>query len=284
MTSTERSLVSSGLDWLTITKHEGANFEVLARFGREMLDKYSQTEPIKKWSGLGYSGRQCGPIKVGVRNGSETILMIAGEDAAHISDLIPACCHHATRVDVQLTVALNKPVLNIASDAFEELSIANVHRKQKRYLKLIKSSTGQTLYVGKRSSATVLRLYDKTDWYSPGENGLYWRYEVEFKKGKAENALKAWRSAKNRASWAVSVVSTEFEKRGISPGLPIDVSVNAIETAIKVSNDEARIEWLRKCVSPVVTQLCFNGRTEEVVAVLRLRELLANKEFINGTK
>lgn len=56
-----------------------------------------------------------------------------------------------------------------------------------RGVSFITSKTGQTLYVGKRTSDRMLRLYDKGG-ESGGQRGIHWRIEAEIK-GKASMSV-----------------------------------------------------------------------------------------------
>lgn len=269
---------SAGVDWITITTGEAVDERPLMRWGLALIEAEDYGKTKRPWRQMGYVGWQGDHTKVGVRNGNESIVMVSGAVAKEFASDVPLGGYRVTRFDVEVTLSLSKPVRNLALKEYRSMQILNQQRAKERHLKFISSNTGDTLYVGKRTSSVVLRVYDKTFTFRPNELGLYWRYEVEFKKGAAQPAYDAWVEAPSKFTHSVGTVATEFSKRGLEPGFPLDVKVNAIQAKAKLSTPRGQLVWLEKCVAPVVAQLVYNGHTEEVVKCLRLNNLFSVKE------
>jgi hypothetical protein len=274
----EGDIVSVGTDWITVTTARGYEPAEFIKWCYQTLADNEPRTIAKPWAQMGYKGRQKDTIKAGVRGQEEAILMATGEMAEIVGRQLPVVPFKVTRFDLQVTLSVHLSCPYLASKSYAELRTINAHRVKPRYLKFISSNTGDTLYVGKRSSAIVLRLYDKTEFYKPGEIGQYWRYEVEFKKAAAQRAYEKWANWKNKAQSTAAQVTTEFSKRGLEPGFPNEVSIRAIEVKATASNNERRMAWLKKCVAPVVVQLVYNGLKDDVLKVLRLTEILFNED------
>lgn len=280
MTDQKRLIAMANPDWLTVTTTTMTDANRLAKYGLELASNDADEGQLKKWYGMGYRGWQSRTIKTGLRGENEAILMLAGKSSWAYSDTLPLGNFRVTRFDIQVTISIDPPDADIARVKHRAMKTANLHRGRPRFLKFIESPTGTTLYVGKRTSAVVLRLYDKTEHFKPGSLGKYWRYEVEFKKAAAQPAYDKWCDAPAKFTWIVNQVTAEFAKRGCEPGFSTGTKVDAIEAKATASNEEGQLAWLRKCVSPVVAQLCFKGYTEEVVQVLKLNNITNLKELL----
>lgn len=277
------TVVSSGPDWVTTTSTDHDTSLHLLSYGTKLLaeadEKGDLTSP---WKGLGYLGRQSKNIRVGVRNGNEAIMMASGPNSLHIAENTPSMGSKVTRFDLQVTIAVEPADPTIAAGTYDMLAIANARRLKPRYIKLIRSETGETLYVGKRTNNIMLRLYDKTDAYDTGKLGSYWRYEVEYKGNAAQKAHRKWFESGNRAAMAVSMITSEFSKRGIEPGFHKGSRMNAIAIGATASTAETKIDWLIRCVSPVVVQLCMSGYEDQVLRALNLKNFIVRKESKDG--
>ncbi len=279
MSKNDTGLIAlAGPDWLTITSVEGKSSESLALWGHDQIEKQEPQEEKKPWKAMGYKGVKAGPISVGVRGAEEAIAMFSGKEAAEAAGNIPVSNFRVTRFDLQVTVAIQPPFPGLAQKEYQAMRLLNEARRRPRYLKFLESPTGATLYVGKRTSAVMLRLYDKTEWFEKDKLGLYWRYEVEFKKTAAQRVYDRWCEAKDQFQFTIAQVTAEFSKRQLEPGFPSETKVMAVQSSASATTDEGRLSWLKKCVSPVVVQLCYNGHTDEVVKCLRLNNVISLKE------
>lgn len=279
------TIVSSAPDWLTATAVEREGSEDLLKYGQQLFtEAMFQGDTPKSWRGLGYAGRRAEGLRVGVRQVDQAILMASGPLAKRVAEECPLRLSRVTRFDIQVTVLVDPPVPRYATEEYLELTRQNMLAKRQRYLKLIQSSTGDTLYIGKRTSGVMLRLYDKGHDIPGAEKGSYWRYEVEFKKAYAQRSFDAWREAPSRIAWIVDQVAAEFLDRGAWVGFDARQDLSAIAVKAAPSNESTKIDWLIRCVAPVVVQLCMSGYTDQVLTALKLRQFLHPKEVSDGSK
>jgi DNA relaxase NicK len=135
------------------------------------------------------------------------------------------------------------------------------------------TSSGDTLYVGKRTSPVMLRLYDKTPAFNLANGtklplGTFWRYEVEYKRGYAKVAFDSWLQYPNRTEWIQDTVAVEFTKRGA----PSFGSAREFGTGLKAyvapTTTNSNLAWLKKTVRPVFQRLVSSGLEKEALMAL----------------
>lgn len=273
-------LYNFGLDWLTLTniieKQEGMS--PLMKVFQEMAG------PIKGWKAGGYEGKQDpdSGLKYGSRirqdGRAEEILVAPGELASQVEDdNVNPLEHRITRMDLQVTVRLDKPNVNLASDLYDRLVRAKEIGQdavKRREVKLVKSSTGQTLYLGSRKTGRkFFRLYDKS--VDVGEEvGMVWRQEVQYGRDLAFDAMEIYQNIRESSASVISLVCAEF-RDAMSYSLidhmcyRTEVVAGSPKPAIKLGK---KLEWLRTCVRPTIALMIDNDLEQEMLRALGLRE------------
>jgi DNA relaxase NicK len=202
-----------------------------------------------------------------------TILQVSGEDADKLNLNPFSPTYKVTRVDLQVTLRFDGPVESLAYDLYRHLALERELDSTAPLYRFISSETGDTVYIGRRDSPVFIRLYDKTSEYSYGDKGLYWRYEVEYKKSAAPRVVSRLWEEPNRTAYIASQVASELKKRGVTPQFSSTTTVTAIAVGASVSTNEGRLNWLARCVAPVVSQLIALGYGEAVFHALDLRSI-----------
>ena len=156
-------IASSGPDWLTATSRGLGPNTALTAWSNEVADWLEAGGALPgRWVGMGYKGWSRGPLRVGYRGDAEMIAILSGDPALVWSSKLPRASAGPTRFDLQTTILLDRPNPRLAEKLYLDLDVQNDTRKRKRSIKLIRSSGGDTCYIGRRSSAVYLRLYDKS--------------------------------------------------------------------------------------------------------------------------
>jgi len=270
----ERTIISSGVDWITSTEVQGAGVDDLMAIAFDIKQANFPNDIIEKpWSAMGYSGKTYGPMSIGTRGDSEAIMIISGDLARIVYPGIPLNWERVTRIDLQTTVALEKPDDRKAIRHYETQRDLQRERKDGKMWSLISSATGDTLYYGKRSHSRYYRFYDKSVDYGMTELGHAWRYEVEYKKDIAKRMAKTVAHMDDPYSEIASVIWGEFDSVNFPPIYNRGDKVNAMEVGVKLKTAEGQLRWLEKCVSPVVGQLMLLGYEDEVLNSLKLQGL-----------
>lgn len=270
-------VVSVGPDWYTATAvTDDQCVGLLAVWRRWCKAQPEETLLAKDWSRLGYKGSTVNGLSFGMRNESEAMMIGSGEVAqALLPGDLPRDVR-LTRFDVQVTIMLAKPLPLLAHDVYDDVTAGNDARVKARYVRLIKSRTGDTLYLNKRSAPVMLRLYDKGHDYNKAQKGEFWRYEVEYKAKAAIAAYQAWLTCQHHENWCLGAVLSEFRKRGVEAHWPVSNDISAIAIKATVTTSAGKLQWLSRCVSPVVVQLIQAGLEGETLAALKLHHFRPN--------
>jgi len=261
------------LDWVTLVG-EDADGET-----KPMKEAVNVMESLVKEHGQwktfkmqGFVGQTCGPVSAGFK-GDNFIIRISGQAADEIDVLIPSFAEcKPTRVDYQVTVKLQKPDKGLASRTFAILEKSNGLQGPKRFLAFF-TSTSDTLYVGKRTSPVMLRLYDKTPDVNIANGtkdppGSFWRYEVEYKRQYAKVAFDTWLESKNRTELIEGTVSSEFLKRGAPSFGSVQADGTALKAYIAPTTVNSNLAWLKTTVRPVFQRLIESGLEQEALMAL----------------
>lgn len=219
----EHSIESAGVDWITATAQKGSTrweMETFARSQRERL--MDSGESIKQGYRLGYYGWQAEHFFHGQREGG-SIIVASGAVAHSIHKSVAAVADNVSRLDLQVTVSTPIDRPNLAAQAHEVIrsgSPAKVRMKNVSYTNT--SPQGDTCNIGKRSSDSYGRLYDKAAESGIGAARSRWRYEIELKRSLANSASATLRRFESSQAVALSLVHRWFETRGVAPIFPPD--------------------------------------------------------------
>lgn len=258
----------ASLDWLTITGKDAHGdcelFEVICQW----QDAFADTYKTQDWRLLGYRGRACGPVKMGFRGDENWIIQLSGETANYAIEKIPALAKmNVSRVDYQVTRQL--PEITPAYIQCLHMELKELKRDNPSFpsLTLIQSDTGDTLYIGKRTSNRYIRIYDKGGEQG-GERNRIIRYEVEYKKDKAQPAWETFVDAlPNRTEHILGTVQAELSRIGLEVRFSSD-QLATIKAEKTEPLAERQLAWLRRCVKPVTMKLVQEGYFHQVYEIL----------------
>jgi hypothetical protein len=217
----EHTIESAGVDWITATAQKGSTrweMETFARSERERL--MDSGESIKQGYRLGYYGWQAEHFFHGQREGG-SIIVASGAVAHSIHKSVANVADNISRLDLQVTVSTPIDRPNLAAQAHEVIrsgSPAKVRMKNVSYTNT--SPQGDTCNIGKRSSDSYGRLYDKAAESGQGAARSRWRYEIELKRNLANSAASTLRRFDSSQAVALSLVHRWFDTRGVAPIFP----------------------------------------------------------------
>jgi len=261
------------LDWVTLVGEDGDGqtkpMKEVVEAMEKLVERHGQW---RNFSLQGYRGQTCGPLSAGF-NGDSFIIRISGKAADEIESLIPsfASCK-PTRVDYQVTIRLEKPDKGLASRTFAIMEKSNGLQGPKRFLAFF-TSTSDTLYVGKRTSPVMLRLYDKTLDVNLANGlkhplGTFWRYEVEYKRQYAKVAFDTWLAGKDRTELIKDTVADEFLKRNAPYYGSVQEHGSALRAYVAPTTVNSNLKWLKSTVRPVFQRLVSSGLEREALMAL----------------
>jgi len=176
---------------------------------------------------------------------------------------------NVSRFDVQTTVLDREGVSNLASNAMMKASEnAQVQSGIVTTKYTVSTPDGATFNIGSRASDRFLRLYDKTA-ESEGEYPTRsWRYEIEYKGKRAYKVASDLLVQRREDSGIHNRIRAAFNQYGLN--------VTGEEPSfgwrdagiIQATDDQRRLEWVRRCIRPVVGRLVEAYDSETVAAAL----------------
>lgn len=264
--SSNWEIEEAGLDWITITGKDSDGDCELFEAVCQWQDELSLHHPVRDWGLLGYKGRAAGPVRLGFRNDTSYIIQVSGAWAETALARIPQLDNlHVTRVDFQVTASVGHEQM-VAHQAYQKA--LNLEKDNANYptVTFITGTRGDTLYLGRRTSDKVLRLYDKGAEQG-GSKGFLFRWEVEYKKGRARSAWQQVIATVNRTDFVLSAVKSEFAKLGIEPWFGSVHSVSIVAEKL-TPHHEKQLKWLDRCVRPVIVKLSEKGYGSDARRIL----------------
>jgi len=259
---------SENVDALTITSKSIVGRAAVLAVYENFLGEAQSRELQKEWNSIGYSGWICGSVRWGSRKDS-SILMATGDDALLCTELavldLKLIEEKVTRVDVCLDIAFENNARGWLTKLRNDSQFCNLHHKQGREISLIDSTSGETLYIGKRTSGRFGRIYDKSAHYGL-DQGFVYRFEIESKKDVARPVFDAlfplnkdsemeWNGFQSRLR---GVLKSQFRRWGVSLKQNNDDNI-MIRSEARISTVDSQLEWLSRSVAPVLERLTQQG-------------------------
>lgn len=270
-------IANAGVDWITATAQHASTRMCMMEFARNQRDRFMDAaEPIKMGYRLGYYGWQTQHFFHGQREDSSII--VAGGAVAHdVHRSVLNVCDNISRIDLQVTVALPSERPHLAQQAFAALKGGTPSRIKARNVTLIDSHpTGETCNVGKRSSDTYGRIYDKAAQLGNLPARSLWRYEVEHKRDSALAVAGALRSDQRAQVVAKSLVWSWFNARGVLP-LFHSEPFSCSQEPIKDAGEHDVLTWFEDSLSITVGRAISRYGLPRVLEALRLASLVSPK-------
>lgn len=255
----------AGSDYLRLTLKEGAYVDAAAIYRKAAYAVVGATTEdvsgFERWAWRGYVGERCGSVAYG--SGPQgSILQVAGWQAQE-EVLLSVPFDNIPRWDVQLTVWFTVDVPYVAGQCALESDEARrkvAHRPWK--VAMVEGfGSGDTTYIGSRSSDSFIRIYDKWREADEAEEWRYsWRFEVEFKDGAANANWPETREALPSPDWYAALVVDTLRARGTDISHLVKVqAVRKANSPAKATTVESRLAWLRNQVAPTVDKLLAKG-------------------------
>lgn len=277
--ATENTLVSVGVDWITVTQPKKLGQAFLETAARRWLAvRKAEGFTAKGLSWMGYLGEAIDGLSYGTRPDG-LLLRLSGDLARTNAAFAFQFAGNVTRLDLQATILEPAPWCNRAREAY---TVAGMDRRivsgMTRTSLISSTPAGATCYVGSRSSDRMFRVYDK----AAESGGIHavgtWRYEIEYK---ADRALRvAEHLAKNKWSPAATldVVVGAFNDYHITVPVPTMGSNWRDTSPVEETDDQKRLAWLRDSIAPAVAKLCEAFDHATVLEALGLDTNFVNRE------
>lgn len=275
-------LIESKVDYLTATclknqLHEGQSFSRALEWAYDAVQvEHRKGNDLSPWRSESFEGMRSGQLCVG-RNEAGLLFRVSGEFAATHWRTIFHDASNVSRIDCAATVRLTDRWSDLSRVHHDEaLQYQKDHASHMRVTRIDGGKHGNTLNIGSRSSEGYGRIYDK--WLESGLEAYHdcWRYEVEFKKKSALYTAAYLASEPCDGLAPADIALSWLRKRGLRSVPAPSQSVNIL-TPSKPSDEDRRLEWVRKCVGPLVRSLLDVGRGNDVLAALGIGDIVQFK-------
>ena len=270
---------SEKIDALTITSKSVAGRAMIAGVYSMFSDESEHLAYQKNWQALGYKGYQCQSVRYGKRLDSSA-LFSTGLDSMKITHILindyDYTSLNTTRIDVCIDVCLAHPLRGWLRALRENKDFKELQQKDRRETKLIESDTGDTLYIGHRSSGRFGRIYDKSLAYGVSLGYVY-RFELETKKLVAPAVFKRLFPEKEDSTYSWdnfpyrvrNIIQGQFAAWGINVALNAKFA-EIIKAETRISTVDSQLQWLARSVAPMVSRLSQAGYKQEAFEAIGL--------------
>jgi hypothetical protein len=261
---------SAGVDWITATAQKGSTRWDMSQYASHERERLMDAGiPIKSGYRLGYYGWGCDGFFHGQREGG-SIIIASGPVAHQVFRPVLNVSDHISRLDVQTTVGIIHDTPHLALQAYTMLKQGVPSKVKVKNVNYIESSpAGETCNIGKRSSDSYGRIYDKATEAKLGPARSVWRYEVEFKRRAAMAAAADLRSSLPVESVAAGLTWEWYSARGVAPIFPRGLSF----CPQKPVYDETKrnvLTWFEESLSITVARAVNRYGRERVLEALGL--------------
>jgi DNA relaxase NicK len=266
-------VVSAGIDWITLTrKHNNYGSRLLRLIDKTFAEEHARGFLKSGFSASGYTGFKCGRLQFGERSDGHMV-RLSGELADAVWWDFYQECDRVTRVDLQVTVRLNRE---------PTLEVKRCHRAFRRaWSKRNDGPTlswwsdsrgGATCYVGRRASQFYTRIYNKEAESGEECYERCVRYEVEIKGSAAGIAIVKLLECDTIKRGILSGVFTLLSVRGCSPAYAVDIQGSLDEPCRIPSDLEKRLRWFRSGVAPSIREFRSRGMIADAIDALGITQ------------
>lgn len=271
------TVIDAGVDWLTATRKHGDGCLPFLEVGKRILDEQRAAGgDIKPATLRDYTGHRGKHVFVGSRPADE-IIVVSGPCAPAHWKAVSQTASNVSRLDLQVSVWTHGETPNLAREQYERLTGLPPSRGRPRSYSLIQSHpTGETLYVGKRTSDYYGRVYDWAAAHKAGVPLTVWRFEVEIKRLPARAYCDALSCDPNHSISVRDRVADWFVTRGLQ------VTWSKEDSALKMlhplqGKDRDALAWMESTVQKSVARLIKQHGLPRVVSALGLADLVEPK-------
>lgn len=273
MTDHRGSVIESQVDWITCSAHGEDPARALLDLGQQLAkEEKARGGHTSRWRCMGYEGTHVGRVEYGSRDKASTILRLSGQLAGEEWTDALSVADQVTRLDIAVTWRADPPDPMLGRNAY---TLAEMfHSAHPRFsLPSFHGDAvgGYTMYLGKRASDYYLRLYNKEaesiaadDKESAERYRACWRYELEVKGHMAKALADTLADQDDQPLWVQQYIYQWCRAHGVEPAFGEFGPRRLLPGFRRRSDDDSKLQHLRKNVRPTVDRLRQNGREHDL--------------------
>jgi hypothetical protein len=261
---------SAGVDWLTATAYRNRKHEDFYEQGKALIESNAKLgNDVSNWKAQGYHGLKCAGVRVGLRHDT-FICQLSSDDARENWKQVAALSTNVSRLDLQVTFELERADKMFFIEEHERAMAAKATNGRKANVTLITSSlSGDSIYLGQRSSDVYARCYDKGIESKSAPRYKLIRHEIELKRDAAKRTVQRLEAAPSDFLLTQELVSSHMALKHLRTSSANHGNRENARARVSSDNDR-RLRWLANAVKPSVAVLVEAGRIADVLECLGL--------------
>jgi hypothetical protein len=270
---------TAGVDWIRWKVDKlGLVRSTLGRIRELQQRDADNASAVKPWRFQGYEGIATDSIRWGKRGGY-LLWESSGERAASTMAFMGRCAGYSLRCDLQTTLKFSsaQPSLGTYLMRSSRETIPTHRRSQTRH-GVSTATDGLWLgTVGRRTSPSFLRIYDKGIESKSAPQGMMWRVEVEAKNTHSRILCQDHWNSLLDPKFCASYVASSLTRLGLHwpfselGSSPVDVKLGKKEQ----TTAGTLAIWLTHTVRPTIPRLLSVFTVAEVLEMLNLSDVAA---------
>jgi hypothetical protein len=263
---------SLGVDWLTATAYRTKANRQFYELGKDIIsDNAKHGNDVSNWKAQGYHGIKCAGARAGLRHDT-FIVQLSADDAREHWKQVAELSNNVSRVDLQVTYEFERVQKSFFRDEHERAMSGKATNGRKANVTLITSTlTGDSIYLGQRSSDVYARCYDKGRESKQSDPFKVIRHEIELKRDAAKRTVERLIESPDPDTLTLGLVSRHFDLKHLRTSSQIHIDSESARARVISTNDK-RLRWLHASVKPSVAVLLAAGEHEAVLKSLGLLE------------
>lgn len=277
---------TSGVDWFRYrVDGPGVVREAWQMAVEIQDDDRMEGERVRPWRWQGYEGKRSPRIRWGMK-GHTLFWETSGAWAEYTWRRMPLSGGRATRIDLHSTVRLSQPRRDFGMRCLGRAATTHPYRLPSGTpVGLQRGADGMWLgTVGRRTCPEYFRVYDKGVETRDFNAGHLWRLELEVKYAHAEALCREHSRDLMSPKWVASYATSRWRSFGLRWPLRSDEEqlAGVRRAARPEPTTEARMEWLRHTVRPVVCGLTMTTDVSAILEALGLNGVAVPREPDEG--
>lgn len=252
--------------------------KVLGRIKELQSQDVERASSCKPWRFCGYEGVATDSIRWGKRGGF-LLWESSGARAANTMAFMGTSGGYALRIDLQVTLKFSSALPSFGTQLMPfSQGIPTTQRRSRIHSGLTTATCGLWLgTVGRRTSPSFLRIYDKGVESKMAPKGMMWRVELEAKRNHARQLWQDHGSSLSDPKFCASYVASSVTRSG-SRWPFSELAESHVD--IKLGKQEATTAgslaiWLTHTVRPTIPRLLTVFTVAEVLEMLNLSDVAA---------
>jgi hypothetical protein len=265
------SLIESRYDWITATAHKDTKGGDLFEFGINQVEADAAAGAQKRgWYFQGYSGFHAGNWSVGW--GANGAIVVASQEGSEIGyRTLATLADHWSRCDVCVTGVAQDDSYDPVEQYWDRVKPSVARPASAPIGTILKNSRGgSTFYLGQRSAAFYLRVYNKhveSDGEYPPNT---WRFELELKRHASEFEHGKVRSLGHVRRPPTDVIATELQRQQLPVLWRNNAPIERAKMPPRRKEVERTLLWLSDQVAPSVEYAVRAAGAKRTREALRL--------------